>query len=263
MSKWRIVMGGIPQGSILVPVLFNIFDVDMDVEIECILSKFANTKLCGVVDTLEGSNAIQKDLDRLEKWACANLINFNKTKCKVLHLGWGYPKHKCRLGGEWIESSPEEKDLRVWVDEPLMCAHSAESQLHSELHQKKCHQKAKSKKKRKLQNTEEKSAALSERVIGANTLYNAEKDIEMLERVQRKATKLVKRLEHKHYDEQLRALGLFSLEKKRLRGGLIALYNYLKGGCSKVGVGLFFQVTSDRTKGNGLKLRKGEVQIEY
>jgi len=62
---------------------------------------------CGVVDMLDGRDATQRDLDRLERWACVTLMKFKKAKCKVLYVGRGNPKHKYRLGRECLESSPE------------------------------------------------------------------------------------------------------------------------------------------------------------
>ncbi|GAB0195006.1 mitochondrial enolase superfamily member 1 [Grus japonensis] len=212
MSKWRTVTSGVPQGLVLGPALFNIFVGDMDSGIKCTLSKFADdTKLCGVVDTLEGRDAIQRDLDS--------------------------PKHNYRLGEEWIESSPEEKDLGVLIDEKLSMSQQCVLAAQKANRVLGCIKRGVTSRLREV------ILPLYSALVRPHLEYCVQlwgpqykRDIELLERVQRRATKLIRGLEHLSYEDRLRELGLFSLEKRRLRGDLVAAYQYLKGPTGKMNI---------------------------
>jgi len=196
-SSWKLVTSGVPHGSVLSPVLFSFFIHDLDEGTECTLSKFADdTKLGGVAGTPEGCAAIQRDLDRLASWTQRNLMKFNKGKCRVLHRERTNPMHQYRLGTDLLESSSAERDLGMLVDNKLMmsqqCGQEVEGGYPPPL---LCPGEAPS------------------GVLRSSSGLPSSRKMRNYWRVQWRATKMMRGLEHLSCKERLRELGLFSLKK--------------------------------------------------
>ncbi|GAB0205863.1 hypothetical protein GRJ2_003051900 [Grus japonensis] len=159
-------------------------------------------------------DAIQKDLDRIERWAHVDLRKFSKAKCKVVNLGWGTTQYQDKLGNECIERNPTEKELGVLMDENLDMSwqHALGAQKANRVLE--CIKRSVASKSREVI-LPPYSALLRSYLEHCVQLWGPwnRKYMDLLEQVKRRATKMIRGLEHLSCEDRLRELGFFNLEK--------------------------------------------------
>jgi len=258
-SDWEEVWSGVPQGSVLGPLLFLIFINDLEDNVSGNVLKFADdTKIFGQVRNGHDNIRMQADLDKFVEWADKWQMQFNVSKCKVMHVGQKNPGYLYNMGSNGLQRVDVEKDLGVMISSDLKCsqqcmyAYTKANRVMGMIRRTIAYKEPRI------------MLSLYKTLVRPHVEYcscawnpHYSKDKDLLEKIQHRFTKMIMNMQDKRYEDRLRCLGLWTLEERRNRQDLIEVFKMYRG-FSNVSLHELFTVdeNSKGTRGHSCKLVK-------